>query len=124
MESKTLADKLSRFAYRKLQLAIIAKTIECNVPVVFVNPRNTSSICPRCGARLVYNHRLAVCPRCRFIADRDTVGAINIYLKALQALAPCQGSRGTHPMTDETRLKDGSLKDEPMTTHIKTYTNI
>ncbi len=123
-KSKTLADKLSRFAYGKLQLAIITKAVEYDVPIIFVDPRNTSSTCPRCGVKLTYNHRLAVCKRCGFTADRDKIGAINIYLKALQILAPCQGSRGTHPMTDETRPKGGSLKDEPMTTHIKTYTSI
>ncbi|WP_460173741.1 RNA-guided endonuclease TnpB family protein [Vulcanisaeta sp. JCM 14467] len=115
-KSSNLSDKLSRFAYRKLQQAIITKAIEYNVPVAFVNPRNTSSTCPRCGARLVYNHRLAICRDCGFIADRDVVGAMNIYLKAFQTLAPCPGSRGTHPMTNETRAKGGPLKDEPMIT--------
>ncbi len=122
--SSSLADMLSRFAYRKLQLAIITKAIEYNVPIIFVNPRDTSAICPTCGAKLIYDYRLAICPRCRFIADRDTVGAMNIYLKALEYLAPRLGSWGTHPMTDETRPKGGSPKNEPMTIHIKSYTNI
>jgi len=120
-KSSNLADKLSRFAYRKLQLAIITKAIEYNVPIVFMNPRNTSTACPKCGAKLVYNHRLAICPRCGFMADRDTVGAMNVYLKAIQALAPRYGSWGTHLMTDEIRAKGGLLKHEPMT---KTYTFI
>jgi len=51
-KSSSLADKLSRFAYRKLQLAIITKAIEYSVPVIFVDPRNTSSTCPRCRAKL------------------------------------------------------------------------
>lgn len=123
-KSKTLADKLSRFAYRKLQLAIIAKAVEYNVPIMFIDPRNTSTTCPRCGYKLSYNHRLAICPRCRFIADRDTIGAMNIYLKTPRALAPRHGSWGTHSMTDETRPKSGLPKDEPMTVYIKTYTII
>ena len=123
-KSSSLADKLSRFAYRKLQLAIVTKAIEYDVPIMFVNPRNTSSTCPRCGAKLSYNHRLAICRKCGFIADRDTVGAMNIYLKALKHLAPRLGSWGTHPMTDETRPKGGSPKHEPMTTHIKTYKEV
>ncbi len=122
-KSFSLAYKLSRFAYRKLQLAIITKAIEHNVPVVFVDPRSTSSTCPRCGAKLSYNHRLAVCRNCGFMADRDTVGAMNIYLKAVRILALHYGSWGTHPMTNETRVK-GGLRDEPMTAHIKSYTNI
>ncbi len=101
-KSSSLADKLSRFAYRKLQLAIVAKAIEYNVPIVFVNPRGTSTICPRCGAKLTYNHRLAICRNCGFVADRDTVGAINIYFKAIEYLAPCLGSWGIHSMTNET----------------------
>jgi putative transposase len=123
-KSSSLADKLSRFAYRKLQQAILTKVIEYNVPVIFIDPRNTSSTCPRCGYKLSYNHRLAICPRCKFIADRDEVGAINIYLKAFKLLAPCLGSWGTHSMTDETRPKSGCKIDEPMTIHIKTYTSI
>jgi len=70
--------KLSMFAYRKLQEAIVSKTIEYDVPIVFVNPRSTSSTCPRCGAKLFYNRRLGVCRRCGFVADRDRVGAMNI----------------------------------------------
>jgi putative transposase len=123
-KSSSLANKLSRFAYRKLQLAVITKAIEYNVPIIFVNPRNTSSLCPRCGAKLVYNHGLAICEKCGLVADRDTVGAMNIYLKALKILAPRHGSWGTHPMTDETRPKGGLTKDEPMTTYIKSYTFI
>ena len=123
-KSKTLADKLSRFAYRRLQSAIITKAIEYNVPIIFVDPRNTSSTCPRCGAKLTYNHRLAICRKCGLIADRDIVGAMNIYLKALKTLAPCQGSRGTRSMTDETRPKSGFSRNEPMIVHIKTYTVI
>lgn len=80
-KSSTIADKLSRFAYRKLQHAIIAKAVEYNVPVVYVNPRNTSRTCLKCGSPLRYWHRLAVRRRCSFKAGRDTVGAINLYLR-------------------------------------------
>jgi len=123
-KSSNLADKLSRFAYRKLQLAIMTKAIEYNVPIIFVNPKDTSTTCPRCGAKLTYNHRLAICPRCGFIADRDTIGAMNIYLHALRGMQGSQGSPLSAPaMNDETR-GSGRTIDEPMTTHIKTYTNI
>jgi len=113
-KSSILADKLSRFAYRKLQLAITTKTLEYNVPIIFVEPRNTSSICPRCSAKLIYNHRLAMCSKCRFIADRDVIGVMNIHLKAFQTLAPCLGSWGIHPMTNETRAKGGLFGNEGM----------
>jgi len=43
-KSSRLADKLSRFAYRKLQLAIITKALEYNVPIVLIDPRNSSTL--------------------------------------------------------------------------------
>ena len=123
-KSSSLADKLSRFAYRRLQQAILTKVIEYNVPVIFIDPRNTSSTCPRCRYKLPYNHRLAICPRCGFMTDRDTIGAMNIYLKVFKLLAPRHGSWGTRSMTNETRAKSGLSKNEPMMIHIKTYTII
>ncbi len=102
-KSSALADKLSRFAYKKLLQAIEAKAVEHNVPVVYTNPKNTSRTCPRCGVPLHYTHRLAVCPRCGFIADRDTVGAMNIWLRVHTTIAPPPGSAGPRAMTDETR---------------------
>ncbi len=104
-KSSTLADRLSRFAYRKLLQAIEAKCVEYNVPLIYVDPRNTSKTCPKCGSNLQYWQRLATCPRCGFKTNRDVVGAMNIYKRALTVLAPRPGSRGTHPMTNETRAR-------------------
>ncbi len=48
--------------------------------------------------------RLAICRRCWFIADRDIVGAMNIYTRALRRMCPSQGSRANAPaMNNETR---------------------
>ncbi|MEM0029058.1 MAG: RNA-guided endonuclease TnpB family protein, partial [Ignisphaera sp.] len=113
--------RLTLFAYRKLQHTIIAKSIEYNVPVVVVDPRNTSSICPRCGSKLIYVSRLAICRKCEFKRDRDFVGAINIYLRGMW------GSIGSSPngggMKNETRQTTPN-RNEPMTTYIKSYTSI
>ncbi|RLE67716.1 MAG: hypothetical protein DRJ34_04310 [Thermoprotei archaeon] len=57
-----------------------------NVPLILINPRNTSTVCPKCGAKLSYNHRLAIRPNCKFTTDRDKVGALNIYLRALKGM--------------------------------------
>jgi len=76
----TLADRLSRFAYRKVQEAIITKAIEYSVPVLLVDPRNTSRVCPRCGVRMQeVMPRVLKCPKCGLILDRDSVGAMNIW---------------------------------------------
>jgi len=77
------------FAYRKLQESIASKAIEYNIPIIFVDPRKTSSKCPRCKSKIRYIGRLGVCYKCVFIADRDKIGAMNIWIKALEAYAGC-----------------------------------
>ncbi|MEM0035402.1 MAG: RNA-guided endonuclease TnpB family protein [Desulfurococcus sp.] len=113
--------KLTLFAYRRLQHAVMLKAIEYSIPILIIDPRNTSSTCPRCGSRLVYVHRLAICRKCGFKRDRDFVGAINIYLRGMW------GSIGSSPngdgMKNETRQTTPN-RDEPMTTYIKSYTSI
>ena len=108
-----LAWKLSRFAYRKLQLAIITKAVEYNVPVAFVDPRGTSSTCPRCGSKLEYVYRLGYCRNCGLIADRDTIGVINLYLRVFNGDVPGCGSRVNAPaMKNETRQSGGTKMRE------------
>jgi len=113
-KSDEVAWKLTMFAYRRLQQSVISKAIEYGVPIVIVDPRSTSSTCPRCGDKLLYIHRLAVCKKCDFKADRDSVGAINIWLRALEACAGVSGSPLSAPtMKGETR-RSGGTKHEGM----------
>ncbi len=106
--------KLSMFAYRRLQHSIVSKAVEYNVPIIFVDPKNTSSTCPKCGAKLLYSHRLANCTICEFKADRDTVGAMNIWYRSIQAYVGVPGSLpNTLPVKDEARRREGT-KDEGM----------
>ncbi|RLE73519.1 MAG: transposase [Thermoprotei archaeon] len=48
-----------------------------------VDPRNTSSICPRCGEKLIKLRKGQVvkCKKCGLTLDRQFCGAINIYLR-------------------------------------------
>ncbi|RLG87619.1 MAG: transposase [Thermoprotei archaeon] len=111
--------KLTMFAYGKLRDAVISKSIECNVPVVFINPRSTSSTCPRCSTKLVYNHRLGICLKCNFVSDRDKVGAMNIWFKVLKAYAGMPGSSpSAPPMKGEIRQRRRT-RDERMKKVIK-----
>jgi len=76
--------KFTMFAYRRLQYSVISKAIEYGVPIVIINPRNASSTCPGCGEKLI-SIRLAICRLCGFKIDRDSIGAMNIRLKAFEA---------------------------------------
>ena len=108
-KSDAVTWRFTMFAYRRLLHSVISKGLEHGVPVIIVDPRNTSSTCPRCGEKLFYTHRLAICRRCRFKADRDSVGAMNIWLRALQAYAGVPGSPQRAPaVKDETRQSGGT----------------
>ena len=77
--------RLHRWSFRKLQSIIEYKARLKGVRVVFVNPAQTSSLCPVCGGKLSPNwHRVLKCSKCGFEADRDVVGSWNILLKALK----------------------------------------
>ncbi len=53
--------------------------------VIYVDPRGTSSRCPRCRAKLVHNgYRRLKCPRCGFEEDRDIIGAINVMMRGCE----------------------------------------
>ena len=115
----TIVWELTMFAYRRLHESVVSKAIEYKIPVVFINPRSTSSTCPRCSTKLVYNHRLALCPKCSFISDRDKVGAMNTWFKALKAYAGELGSLLNAPaVKDETR-QSGRTGNEEMKKVIK-----
>jgi putative transposase len=84
-KSSAVTWKFTMFTYGRLQQSVISKAIEYGIPIVIVDPRNTSSTCPRCGEKLTYIHRLAMCKRFGFKTDRDSLGVMNIWLRALQA---------------------------------------
>jgi putative transposase len=111
-KSDEVAWMFTMFTYRRLQHSIISKAIEYGVPVVIVDPRNTSSTCPRCGEKLIYIHRLAICKKCGFKADRDSVGAMNIWFRSLQAYAGVPGSPPRAPAVKGETRQSGGTKHE------------
>jgi len=113
--------KLAMFAYRKLQEAVVSKAVEHNVSVVFVDPRNTSSTCPRCGSKIGYIGRLGVCPRCGFRAERDVIGAMNIWIRAVEAYAGVPGSPPRAPAMNSEARGSGGTKDEGMRKVMRNY---
>jgi putative transposase len=62
--------------------------VKRGVHVVKVAPHNTSQDCSGCGTKvlLALSVRTHCCPKCNLILDRDENAAINILIKALQAV--------------------------------------
>ncbi len=78
--SKGFHRELSRSTWSK-----IVQKLSYRVQIEFVNPAYTSSTCPACGKRLKSRNGLVECPKCGFKADRQLVGAYNIFMRGLGA---------------------------------------
>ena len=66
---------------RKLQFYIEYKAKLSGLPVQYLNPRGTSSLCPVCGGRLrkaPNGRRLLRCSRCGLEGDRDAIACLNL----------------------------------------------
>ena len=67
------------WSFRKLQYYIEYKGKLNGILVMYVNPRNSSSLCPRCGRRLSpKGQRVVFCSDCNIMMDRDFVACLNL----------------------------------------------
>jgi IS605 OrfB family transposase len=88
-------------SYRRLEQWIDWQCERQGVPVVAINPRGTSSTCPRCNSKLSENgYRIFKCPRCGFKADRDMVAVLNIERKAIKKMGGSLATPIAPQMTD------------------------
>jgi len=122
-----LRHRIYQAGFRGMVKAVEEKCLERGVPVVKVDPRNTSSTCPFCGSKLMRGDapRQLKCPKCGFRAGRDVVAVLNLekkYLtsKGLVPLAPMPSEPALEvavlPMKEWVRRKslDAANKHELM----------
>ncbi|AEA46442.1 RNA-guided endonuclease InsQ/TnpB family protein [Archaeoglobus veneficus] len=76
--SAKLNRRLHAWGFRKLQQYIEYKANLEGIPVVYVNPKDTSKRCHRCGHVAQANGREFRCPKCGLRYNRDLNAAINI----------------------------------------------
>ena len=82
--------KLTHWFYRRIQFCIDYEVRERGLRTLRVNPRSTSSRCPRCGGRLVEDvHRVLKCSKCSFTGDRDVIAIINLYKRFSSKYSRC-----------------------------------
>jgi IS605 OrfB family transposase len=85
--NKQLRHRIYQSALKGELNAIIDKAREYGVPVLMVDPRNTSKTCPIHKAVIEYGEdRIGVCSKGGEKWHREVVALINIYLRALEAL--------------------------------------
>jgi len=78
--------KITFMAYYRLHRWLITLAKLNWVPYIKVDPRGTSTTCPRCGAKLVeVGHRRLRCPAGHLEEDRDTIAIMNLVKRALNS---------------------------------------
>jgi len=125
-KSREFNKRLGLWFYRRIQFCTEYEARERGIEVAKVNPRGTSSKCPRCGKKLVENkHRVLRCRKCDFIGDRDVTAAINLYRKYISKYSRCgvPGVAPNAPKPDESPSGVQGNRDDAMKTsnHMNLY---
>jgi putative transposase len=124
--SREFNKRLGLWFYRRVQFCIEYEARERDLEVVKIDPRGTSSKCPRCGSKLIENeNRVLRCRKCGFVGDRDVIAAINLYKKFVSKHPRCgvPGVAPNAPEPDEVPSGMRGNQDEAMTTssYMNTY---
>jgi IS605 OrfB family transposase len=90
------------WSFHDLRGKVTYKAARLGIPVVFVDPRNTSRTCPECGCVDRANRRsqrLFSCIRCGFSGIADAIAAVNISRVAVNQpdVSPRSAAAGTMP---------------------------
>jgi len=92
---------LIMLGYRRLGYWIDWQAEKNGVPLYVVDPADTSSVCPRCGSKLVeVGYRRLRCPRCGLEADRDSIAILNIERRALSQMGGSLATPTAPQVTD------------------------
>ncbi len=90
VKDPVLRHRIYQAGFRGMVKTIEEKCLEKEVPVVKVDPRNTSSACPICNSKLMRGNapRHLKCPRCGLEAGRDVVAVLNLEKRYLALKGP------------------------------------
>jgi putative transposase len=77
-KSLSLLGRLNKANFRRSQFLIDYKGRWNNVPMQYINPKNTSKSCSKCGEIGTLNNSTFTCEKCGLIIDRHLNASINI----------------------------------------------
>ncbi|MEM0328268.1 MAG: transposase [Thermoproteota archaeon] len=102
--SKKMNRKLSKWNARTFQFMLEYKLKWLNLPVKYVNPKNSSKTCPLCsGSMASYEGRIMKCEECGLAMDRDIVAVLNLQMR---------GEGFTQRALDEIIEREGLSRNE------------
>jgi len=86
IKNKQLRHRVFQASFRGIQRAIKEKAGEYGVPVIYVDPRNTSKTCPIHNAPIIYSNssRIGRCSKGGEPWHRDVAATWNLFFKALR----------------------------------------
>jgi transposase, IS605 OrfB family, central region len=94
-KNKQLRHRIYQSALKGELNTIIDKAREYSVPILMVDPRNTSKICKIHKATIEYGeNRIGICSKGGERWHREVVALINLYFKALEALYEGYAQKG------------------------------
>jgi len=84
IKDEQLRHRIFQASFKGIQVAIVEKAREHGVPVIHVDPRNTSRTCPVHKSRITYSNgsRIGRCRRGGELWHRDVVAVWNLLLRA------------------------------------------
>jgi len=101
-------------SYRRLAWWIDWQAAKRGVLVVVVDPRGTSTTCPRCGGKMEeVRYRFMRCIACGFEEDRDVVAVLNIERRALLKMGGPLAAPTAPQMTDVAPNRWGEPMSRP-----------
>jgi putative transposase len=87
--------KMNSWSFYELQRQIEYKAKWEGIPVIYVKPQKTSSVCAMCGSPIIEcTERKVYCHKCYRLMDRDENAAMNIVKRALRFEADGQPTEG------------------------------
>jgi len=104
IKDKQLRHRIFQASFRGVQRAIVEKAREYGVPAVYVDPRNTSKLCPIHHATIIYSNRSRI-GKCTLGGEpwhRDVVATWNLLYRAQR------GDGGHAPSLAGLFILDGS----------------
>jgi len=84
VKNDQLRHRIFQASFKGVQRAVERKAGEYGVPIVYVNPKNTSKICPIHKSKINYRNgsRIGKCSKGRELWHRDVVACWNLLIKA------------------------------------------
>jgi putative transposase len=114
--------KLNSWSYYELQRQIEYKAKWLGVPVFYVQPRKTSSVCSICGFPIIeWAERKVYCPKCDRLMDRDENAALNIVMAGLRFSLKGEAKEAVRGNGESLILKTDASQ---VTHHPKSYQNL